>query len=84
MKFDVTSMDGIEPTFEQLDREVFPGVANEHNVSIAGHLFDRTPAALIRGVVTERGILSPSSCAGVMQRMQTSDALLSSLKSRAK
>lgn len=82
MKFDVTSIYGIEPRFEPLDREVFPEVASDRNITVAGHLFDRTPAGLIRGVVTERGILNPSACIELMRQMPTSKDLLSRLTLR--
>ena len=82
MKFDVTSVHGIDPIFEPIDRDVFPEVASASNVTIAGHLFDRTPAGLIRGVVTESGILNPFICIELMRQMPVSEDLLSRLTTR--
>ncbi len=81
MKFDVSSMHGFQAKFDQISREDFPDLSGESEIQIAGHLFDRTPARLIRSVVTERGVIPATACVEIMRHMPVSEALLARLRS---
>jgi translation initiation factor 2B subunit (eIF-2B alpha/beta/delta family) len=81
MKFDVSSMYGFQPKFDPIIRNDFLDLADESDIHISGHLFDSTPAELIRSVVTERGIISPTGCVEIMRHMPVSEVLLEQLRS---
>lgn len=80
MKFDVSSMYGFRARFDPIIRDDFPELRGDSGVNIAGHLFDRTPARLIRSVVTERGVIPAASCVEIMRQMPVSEALLERLR----
>lgn len=82
MKFDVTTRFGIEHQLAPLSREDLPALMDDTDVAIAGHFFDRTPAKLIRAVITERGVLSPTACTQVMTGMPVSEVLVQKLRAR--
>jgi translation initiation factor eIF-2B subunit delta len=82
MKLDGTTRWGIEHPLDPLTRTDFPDLMDNGEVEIVGHLFDRTPAKLIRSVVTERGIMSPTACTDLMSRVRMSEVLLEKLKAR--
>jgi translation initiation factor 2B subunit (eIF-2B alpha/beta/delta family) len=46
------------------------------NAAVGGHLFDQTPAALIRGLITEHGCLHPAQAAQAMLAMPLSPSLI--------
>jgi translation initiation factor 2B subunit (eIF-2B alpha/beta/delta family) len=80
MKFNATSvhglalhLDGIQPG-DVMDTTGMPGA------EVVGHLFDHTPAELIAGIVTERGILNPTACTGIFDEIPTSATLGSKLQ----
>lgn len=77
LKFYTTSMLGLPLKMDMnrlRRRDVLPLDAPKR-AQIAGHLFDETPPHLITGIVTERGILSPTACATVMREMHLSKTL---------
>jgi translation initiation factor eIF-2B subunit alpha len=80
-KFDATSLRGVEQPLDPIVRLDFPELNDEDMVNIGGHIFDRTPARLIRGIVTERGLLSPVACAQVMLGMPINTSLVEKLRS---
>ncbi len=49
---------------------------NEHKgVRIVGKIFDQTPAELITGTITEKGLISPFGVVSVMREMPVSDSV---------
>ena len=72
MKFNVTSLLGL-PLW--LDPIASTDLGVSGRVKVVGHLFDRTLPDLIAGIVTERGILSPSTCLAVFSEMPLSESL---------
>jgi translation initiation factor 2B subunit (eIF-2B alpha/beta/delta family) len=83
MKFDATSLLGVDHVLDPLERQDFPGLDVGVTVHVGGHLFDRTPPELIRGIVSERGLLSPVACAEAMIHMPISETLVSMLRARS-
>lgn len=83
MKFDVSSMYGIQHPLDPLSRSDFPEISQDVTIEIAGHLFDKTPGTLIHAIVSEQGVLAPESCNHVMRSMETSSELLRRLRDRA-
>jgi translation initiation factor 2B subunit (eIF-2B alpha/beta/delta family) len=78
LKFNVTALSGLSL---KLDAICTSDVLLEGSAAnVTGHLFDRTPPECIRGIVTERGILSPQACAAYMGAMPTSQRLVEKLK----
>jgi translation initiation factor 2B subunit (eIF-2B alpha/beta/delta family) len=83
MKFNITSVLGLPLLMDPLRRDDVLRNESPDRVSVVGHLFDRTPPELIRGIVTERGILSPAACGSVMAEMPLSEKLSRRLSARA-
>lgn len=80
LKFDVSSMLGFPLELDQVPRtSVLPDDIS-NRASVVGHLFDRTPSYLIRGIVTERGLISPQVCAALMRTMPVSQRLSNRLR----
>jgi translation initiation factor eIF-2B subunit delta len=82
-KFDATSLRGVEHALDPIEREDFPQLGGGDAVNVAGHLFDRTPANLIRGIVTENGLLNPIACAQIMLQMPIHASLVEKLRSES-
>jgi translation initiation factor 2B subunit (eIF-2B alpha/beta/delta family) len=82
MKLNVSSAIGLE--FDPIARgDVLPANAPAE-AAVTGALFDSTPAHLIRGVVTERGVIAPAACSALMREMPISQYLSEKLlKERA-
>ncbi|MCC6189421.1 MAG: hypothetical protein IT318_10320 [Anaerolineales bacterium] len=84
LKFDTGSLLGLSPQREAL--RFSPGDLTGQRaggpVRLAGRLFDQTPAALLAGIVTERGLLAPQACAAVMQALPASRWLTGRLARR--
>jgi translation initiation factor 2B subunit (eIF-2B alpha/beta/delta family) len=79
LKFNASSLLGLPLWLDPLPAvDVVPAGWSGY-ARIVGHLFDTTPARLIRGVVTERGVLSPSACAAFMHSMPLSTTLAGKL-----
>jgi len=75
LKFNTTSMLGLPLWMDWLARsDVLPHDELER-AKVVGHVFDRTPPDLITGIVTEKGILSPTACTEVMREMRLSETL---------
>ncbi len=75
MKLDVSSGLGLPLKLDALGRhDVLPAKAPDA-ASVSGLLFDRTPGHLIRGVVSERGILTTAACSALMRKMPVSQYL---------
>lgn len=81
-KFDATSMRGVDQPLDRIVRKDLRELSEGDAANVAGYLFDRTPALLIRGVVTEQGLLSPIACAQIMLRMPVNLSLVEKLRSR--
>ncbi|MCC7359294.1 MAG: hypothetical protein IT317_07450 [Anaerolineales bacterium] len=78
LKFDTASMQGRRPPLDALRFQPGDRTAQAPaggSTRPAGHLFDRTPAALLAGIVTERGVLAPQACADIMLALPASDWL---------
>ncbi len=78
LKFNVTALTGVSLKIDSIRRSDVP--LEGRNANVIGHLFDRTPPELICAIVTERGILSPQACAGVMREMPMSQRLIARLR----
>jgi translation initiation factor 2B subunit (eIF-2B alpha/beta/delta family) len=74
MKFNVTSTLGIPLRMKPV---VYGDIFSEElsNVGVTGYRYDSTPANLITGIVTERGVINPHSCTLVMQGMKLDEKL---------
>lgn len=79
MKFNASSALGLSLWLAPIaGADVRPaGVAGR--AQIAGHLFDRTPAELIAGVITELGVLSPAECSAAIRKMPLSKTMADKL-----
>jgi ribose 1,5-bisphosphate isomerase len=75
MKFNVSSRLGIDLWLDEIADDDVLADPPAGEVAVAGRLFDRTPAHLIAGVVTERGIMSPAACSAEMGDMPFSQSL---------
>jgi translation initiation factor 2B subunit (eIF-2B alpha/beta/delta family) len=80
MKFDATSLRGVEHVLDPLVGQDFPEITNDNAVRVGGHLFDRTPPECIRGIVTELGLFSPVACVEAMIHMPISESLVEMLR----
>lgn len=75
MKLDVSSALGLSLPLDALNaHDVLPNNVPEE-VAVAGSLFDRTRSHLIRGVVSEQGILTAAACSALMREMPVSQYL---------
>ena len=75
LKFNPTSLHGLPLPLSPIKSDEFflPDACAQ--AQVVGHLFDRTPANLIRGIISEEGVLSPLACGEIMRRMPVSDRL---------
>ncbi len=84
LKFNVSSLWGLKLKLDPIradDLSLLPSMAA---ATVVGHLFDQTPAELICGVVTERGVIAPGACAALMLDMPASEGLRMKLANRAR
>lgn len=79
LKFNITSSLGLPLWMEPISRSNVLPTNSPNRASVIGHLFDQTPPELIRGIVTERGILSPAACATAIKDMCLSKTLSAKL-----
>ncbi len=79
LKFNVVSLAGLSL---KLDPLVFPHDPDYSKLPLRGHLFDATPAPLITGLITERGIFSPKETLMLMNDIPQSAALNAKLATR--
>jgi translation initiation factor 2B subunit (eIF-2B alpha/beta/delta family) len=74
-KFHSISLLGRMPVLDPIERQdVFPE-GRGGDASVRGSLFDRTPAELITGLVTERGLVHPTQASSWMMSMPVSESL---------
>jgi translation initiation factor 2B subunit (eIF-2B alpha/beta/delta family) len=78
LKFNVTALSGLSLKVDAI--RTSDVLIERKAANVIGHLFDRTPHECIRGIVTERGILSPQACTAYMGTMPTSQRLVEKLK----
>jgi translation initiation factor 2B subunit (eIF-2B alpha/beta/delta family) len=77
LKFNVTALSGLALKVDPIRRG---DIASDGLTRVVGHLFDQTPPDLLRGIVTEKGIFNPQSCAALMAEMPMSQRLIDKLK----
>ena len=75
MKFNVMSSLGLPLWMDPLNRKEVLIKGGSERARVIGHVFDSTPAKLIRSVVTERGMLNPIACTTLLQDMCVSETL---------
>jgi len=75
MKLNLTSQTGLPLWMDPIPAEMVVDSTFSERVRVVGHLFDQTPAELITGIVTEKGLLSPTECVGLMRNMPYSHKL---------
>jgi len=79
LKFDTTTLLGLPfrvdpvPRHEVLAEDQFP------ESKVVGPLFDVTPPELVRGIITERGVLNPAAAYTVLHDMPISQTILERL-----
>jgi methylthioribose-1-phosphate isomerase len=79
MKLNVSSAIGLSLGLDPIARaDVLPADAPA-KAKVTGALFDSTPAHLIRGIVTERGVIAPAACSALMREMPISQYLCQKL-----
>lgn len=83
LKFNVSSLWGLKLKLDPIRPDDLSLDASMAGAPVVGHLFDQTPAGLISGVVTERGVIAPGACAALMLDMPASDSLRAKLAARA-
>ncbi len=81
-KFNVTSLCGLSLPLAPLGARDFSGLPA--GASIAGHLFDTTPAPLLCGLLTERGLIAPGAATAIMQQLPVSERLQQKLAAWAR
>jgi translation initiation factor 2B subunit (eIF-2B alpha/beta/delta family) len=79
MKFDLTSVLGIPMKLEPLNNDDVFGPGCAKTTRVVGHLFDRTPPELIRGLVTEKGVLNSKDCRTLIGNMRQSNKMIEKL-----
>ncbi len=73
LKFDTATLLGLPFRNEPVpSHDVLGDKVYESGVSVAGNLFDTTPAHLITAIVTELGVIPPTACVNVMWNMKLS------------
>jgi translation initiation factor 2B subunit (eIF-2B alpha/beta/delta family) len=74
MKFNVSSMLGLPLRMKPIvHSDIFSN--NHSSVGVHGYRYDSTPADLITGIVTEKGVINPNACTLVMQNMKVNEKL---------
>ena len=73
LKFDTATLLGLPYRNEKIHtHEVFGEKSYPGDVIVAGNLFDATPPHLVKGIITELGIIHPTACVNVMWKMKLS------------
>jgi ribose 1,5-bisphosphate isomerase len=75
LKFDTTSLLGLAPKIDPIHRHEVIGEKYPQEAKVAGRIFDQTPAELVNAVITEIGLLHPTTCVMVMWEMKLSERL---------
>jgi translation initiation factor 2B subunit (eIF-2B alpha/beta/delta family) len=79
LKFDTTSLLGLSPKIDPIHRHEVIDEEFPQNVKVVGLIFDVTPPELVNAVITEIGLLHPTTCVMVMWEMKLSERLKSLL-----
>jgi methylthioribose-1-phosphate isomerase len=66
LKFDATSLLGYRFHVEDVPARQVPGPDGVTDYEVAGQLFDVTPAELIEGIITERGVFAAAAVGPLM------------------
>jgi translation initiation factor eIF-2B subunit delta len=74
-KFHSISLLGRTPALDPLERADILAEGEGGDAPVQGSLFDRTPAELITGLVTERGLVHPTQASSWMMSMPVSESL---------
>lgn len=74
-KFHSISLLGRMPALDPIERGDILPPSEGGRAPAVGHLFDRTPAELISGLVTERGLVHPTQASSWMMSMPLSESL---------
>jgi translation initiation factor eIF-2B subunit delta len=75
LKFIPAQIAGFSPASNPITfQDILPGGEKEA-FAVTGHLFDETPPALIRGIVTETGLIHPLACAYFGRRVPVSERM---------
>jgi ribose 1,5-bisphosphate isomerase len=73
LKFDTATLLGLPYRNEKIHtHEVLGEKRYPRGVKVSGNLFDATPPHLVKGIITELGIIPPTSCVNVMWNMKLS------------
>jgi len=75
MKLNLTSQTGLPLRMDPIPDEMVLEKPHSEQVKVIGHLFDQTPPELLTGIVTEKGLMSPAECVGIMRAMPYSHKL---------
>lgn len=75
MKFDPASLVGVPFRSEPVPRHEVVDKKHPQSVGVVGVMFDQTPPDLITGVVTEKGVIHPSACGLLMEKMSVSERI---------
>lgn len=67
LKFNSASMVGLSLATQRMTTDDVLSGGFSSRVQVLGQLFDRTPGELIRGIVTEKGIVSPAAAADIIR-----------------
>lgn len=76
MKFHVSSRVRVNLPLDAIAIEDLGLEGKDMKVEIGGHLFDETPSELIQSIVTEKGVISPQSCAEYMNEVKLSQEVV--------
>jgi translation initiation factor 2B subunit (eIF-2B alpha/beta/delta family) len=82
MKLHVGSLFGEALRLDPIQPTSLPGATADEELAVSGHLFDRTPAALITALITEKGIVHPSQAGAWMLGMPFSQTVADNLRRR--
>lgn len=79
LKFDTATLLGLPFRVDPIPRAEVLAEGQYPEAPVVGPLFDVTPPELVRGIITERGVLNPSAAYTVLQEMPISQTLLDRL-----
>jgi len=82
MKLHVGSLFGEALRLDPIQPTSLPEATAAEALAVSGHLFDRTPAALITALITEKGIIHPSQAGTWMLGMPFSQTVAGKLRRR--
>ena len=82
MKLHVGSLFGEALRLDPIQPTSLPRATTTDELAVRGHLFDRTPAALLTALITEKGIVHPSQAGTWMLGMPFSQTVAGKLRRR--